>query len=190
MAPFLKPFAAAAVMAALAGGAQADSSIGAFGSYDFGLLSSSKGVSVGDPVYGFSGAFDNTFSFTLGSFSTVTGAVTGIDVFGDLTARYRLGVGTTPTWSAWSAPAPVPSDPDTGVFGVSMGQSGLTSGQTYWFELSGAATQAAYSVTLAPSGAAQLTTAVPEAETWALLLSGLGLVGVVARRRGQKARQS
>lgn len=133
------------------------------------------GVSVGDPVDGFFGAFDNTFSFTQGSYPAVTGAWAGLSAANDLVARYRIGYGSTVTWLPWSSAAPVavPIDGE-GSFAFSQTMGGLTPGQTYWFELQGSATQASYSVTLAP---------VPEPESWALMLSGFGLLGFVAHRR-------
>lgn len=121
------------------------------------------------------GSFDDTFNFTLGSnTSAVNGSLIGIDVFGDLAMRFRFGEGTFPTWGAWSTLSAVPSDADTGSFALAQTSNGLRPGYTYWFELQGAASQAAYSVTLAP---------VPEPQSYAMLLVGLGLMGTIARRR-------
>jgi len=119
------------------------------------------------------GSFNDKFTFIAGSLPGVLGSVVGIDFTGDLKAQYRLGVGTTPVWGAYSALAPVPSDND-GVFSYSTTFGSLVAGTKYWINLKGTATDASYSVTLAP---------VPEPETYALLLAGLGMLGTVARRR-------
>jgi len=123
----------------------------------------------------FTGSFNNTFSFVQGAFSGASGAVAGFDVVGDMVASFRVGVGAvSPVWSAWSPTAPVPSDINTGAFAFSQTYNSLTTGQTYWFQLAGSASEATYTVTLAP---------VPEPENWALMASGLALMGFVARRR-------
>ena len=125
-----------------------------------------------------SSSFDDVFSFTIGSLPGVLGGIAGFDVYGDLTAQYRFGVGATPTWGGWSTLSSVPSDPDTGAFSYTATVGGFVSGQTYWFNLKGTAEQAAYSVTLAP---------VPELDSYAMLLAGLGLMGAIARRRKNNA---
>jgi len=156
-----------------ASGAQADSVIGPNDPYDFGLLNSSQGVSVN----GIEGDFDNTFSFIQGAFPAVTGMLSGLDAYGDMMAEYRLGFGgtsaLTATWSGWSGEALVPNDGE-GAFAFSQTMTGLTPGTRYWFWLRGDATLATYTLTLAP---------VPEPESWALMLAGLGLMGFIARRR-------
>lgn len=104
------------------------------------------------------------------------GSVVGFDFTGDLTAQYRLGVGTTPVWGDYSALAPVPTD--GGVFSYTTTFNSLIAGTEYWINLKGTATEASYSVTLAP---------VPEPETYALLLAGLGMVGTIVLRRRSAA---
>ncbi len=143
-------------------------------SIDFGTLTSTV-VASDVPV---SGSFDDQYSFTAGSLPGVLGSVVGIDFVGDLTAQYRLGVGTTPVWGAFSALAPVPSD-GNGVFSYSQTFSSLVAGTKYWIGLKGEATVASYSLTLAPVALAP----VPEPETYALLLAGLGMVATIVRRR-------
>ncbi len=142
--------------------------------FNLGTLS----TTIGQSNIGVSGEFWDTFSFVAGSQSGVTGSVTGIDLLGDTLAQYRLGVGSTPVWSQWSLLSPVPSNPLTGAFSFSGSAGNLTPKQTYWFEFRGETTAAVYAVTLAP---------VPEPETYALFLSGLGLMGIVARRRKTNA---
>jgi hypothetical protein len=146
------------------------------GSYDFGTLNTT--VSASSPEMQIFGDFDDTFSFIAGPLPGVLGGIVGIDGVGNLTAQYRFGVGATAAWGDWSASAPVPSDSD-GNFSYSATFGGLTSGQTYWFEVQGNATVATYTVTLAP---------VPEPETYAMFLAGLGLMGAVARRRNSVSR--
>jgi len=121
-----------------------------------------------------SGAFDDVFSFTLGTGTGVQGGVVGIDNVGDLVGQYRFGVGTVPVWGSFSALLPVPSDPVTGDFALSKTFSGLTVGTKYWINVVGSGSQTSYALTLAP---------VPEPETYAMLLAGLGLMGTIARRR-------
>lgn len=121
------------------------------------------------------GRFDDTFNFTTGPHqSAVNGSMIGIDVFGDLSMRFRFGEGTLPTWGTWSQLSAVPSDADTGAFVLAHTRDGLRPGNRYWFQLQGTASQSAYSITLAP---------VPEPEAYAMLLAGLGLMGTIARRR-------
>lgn len=139
-------------------------------SVDFGTVTTTVGVS---DVH-VSGSFDDVYSFTLGSGTGALGGLVGLDLLGDLTLQYRFGVGATPVWGSFSSSFVVPSDPDTGAFSLSTTFSGLTAGTKYWVNLKGTATDAAYSVTLAP---------VPEPETYAMLLAGLGLMGAIARRR-------
>lgn len=136
--------------------------------YNLGTLN----TTVAESGIGIDGPFDHVFKFTLGSLPGVAGTIAGIDFLGDLTAQYRFGVGPTAEWGSWSSLA-VPSDSD-GLFAFSDSAYGLTPGETYWFELSGSATYAAYAVTLIP---------VPEPGTMALMLSGLGLIGATVRRR-------
>lgn len=121
-----------------------------------------------------SGSFDDVYSFTLGSGTAGLGSFVGVDLLGDLALQYRFGVGATPVWGSFSPSFTVPSDANTGAFSLATTFSGLTAGTKYWVNLKGSATDATYSVTLAP---------VPEPETYALLLAGLGLMGTIARRR-------
>ena len=140
------------------------------GTYDLGTLNNT----VAESGIEINGSFDDVFKFTLGSLPGVTGAIAGVDVFGDLYAQYRSGVGSTATWGDWSSLELVRSDADTGAFGFYGNADNLLVGETYWFNIRGNGTQGVYSVTMAP---------VPEPGTMALVLSGLGLVGAATRRR-------
>ena len=123
------------------------------------------------------GPFDDTYTFSLpGSFSGVTGGYLGFDFDGSgMNTILTVGQGTPGAGLMVSLPI------NTALGGVDVAsyQStfSLTPGGSYWFKLSGSGDLASYTVTLAP---------VPEPETYALLLAGLGLMGAVARRRQSK----
>lgn len=123
------------------------------------------------------GTFDDTYTFSLpGSFSGVTGGYIGFDFDGSgLNTFLTVGQGTPGAGLMVS----LPINSTLGGVDVASYQStfSLTSGGSYWFKLSGSGGLASYTVTLAP---------VPEPETYALLLAGLGLMGAVARRRQSK----
>ena len=165
--------AVAACIGAMSGSAMAVMQTVDQRSFEFGVLNASDAVTVTE----FGGDYLHTFSFIQSlAHVGVAGAVVGFDIYGDMTAQFRTGVGATPSWSAWTPPSPtlIPSDSETGVFAFSQSYTGLTGGETYWFQLQGSASSATYTVTLSPA---------PEPENWALMLSGLALMGVVARRR-------
>jgi hypothetical protein len=137
--------------------------------YDFGTLN----ATVGKANIQVAGSFDDQFTFTAGSQPGVLGGVLAIDVLGDLSASYRFGVGATPVWTSFASLV-TPGPFGTRVLTFSETVGSLTAGTQYWVNVKGSATAAAYSVTLAP---------VPEPETYAMLLAGLGLIGTIARRR-------
>ena len=161
----------------------ADTTIGKSDSYSFGSLTYSRGVSVSniiDPTLGFSGSFDNIFTFSLPAVTNVQGLFAGIDgsLTGNMTAEIKVGYGDVGTHVLSSTPfAPVPQDPATGAFAISAAYSNLPANASYWIEIKGTADQAAYSLTLSP------TAPVPEPESYAMLLAGLGVMGAMARRR-------
>lgn len=171
MSKTVKRLAVVAVMAGLAGGAQAGPTIGQTASYDFGLLTKSDAVTVGQ----FSGAFDNIFTFTAAKYPAAENLVAGLDVVGDMTMNMSFGGGSTPSWSV---PIKVGAlqDPNTGAFSFASVIKNLTPGQVYSFEFTGSASNASYSFALSPSP-------VPEPESWMLMLSGMALMGTVVRRR-------
>jgi len=118
-------------------------------------------------------SFDDIFKFTLGAGnSAVLGGIVGNADDASITFNLQTGFNGT-TWSPIS-PLVLTPDSNTGAFSFSQTVSGLTAGATYWFRLTGVSSGGAYTVTLAP---------VPEPESYAMLLAGLGLMGFIARRR-------
>ncbi len=169
MFQFLKKFAAVIALAGSVSGVQA------FTFHDFGTVSSSTAIEVNN----LSGLYDDVFTFKLANpYQTVEGMLAGVT--GGMSFQYRLGIGTGPlSGSVLFQSAPVVLS--RGPFSFSQIQGGLQPGTSYWFELAGninPGRSASYAVTLAP---------VPEPESWALLLSGLGLMGFVIRRRSASA---
>lgn len=149
--------------------------------YDLGTLNSTLARS----NIQISGIFDDSFTFKTGSMPGVFGTIDGIDADGDLLARYRFGVGDVASiaWDSWSHPGAVsiPSNALTGAFSFSQTVTGLDLNTSYWIQLMGSATEASYNIRLSPTAAA--VSAVPEPETFILMLTGLAMIGATARRR-------
>ncbi|WP_294765795.1 FxDxF family PEP-CTERM protein [uncultured Rhodoferax sp.] len=139
-------------------------------SYTFGSLTGTvtKTVDV-------AGTYSDTFSFTLPStYTGFSGSYFALDFEGDLSTNLTFGSGTTTLFTA-----ALPTNGSEGGVGVATYANTFAFAPgNYWFTLSGSGTDANYTVTLAP---------VPEPETYALMLAGLGLLGVAARRRKASA---
>lgn len=122
------------------------------------------------------GSFDDVFKFQVGAgVKSVVGGIVGTaDSTADST-DFTFNFQTSFDGSHWSGSTPVALATDVnGFFSASQIVTGLSAGPTYWFRISGTTVGADYSLNLAP---------VPEPETYAMLLAGLGLMGFIARRR-------
>jgi MYXO-CTERM domain-containing protein len=106
-------------------------------------------------------------------------------VFTDFASYAVLGNGTSPNLS-WSSSTPQP------VYNFAYDLSGVTALDNQakvYFRLTNTSTTAINGSAVATSGTDRVdnfmiaAAPVPEADTWAMLLAGLGLVGFMARRR-------
>ena len=142
----------------------------------FGTLESTVGIGDRD----FVGSFNDTYSFTAGSLPGVLGSIAAFDFKNVLTVKYSVGVGSDPVWSTFAS---VPLEKDIafpGFASYTTSFNSLKARETYWINLVGTASgsQGVYSFTL---------TSVPEPESYALLLAGLGMVGTIVSRRRSKS---
>ncbi len=125
-----------------------------------------------DTIVSDQGGFLVEFSFLLGSGNGILGLGTS-DL--ELTAfttwlTPSTGPGSfSPSWTSLT------TDPDYGFSTLQFQFAGLTNGNYYTLHLSG---------TGAPGASiSTLITAVPEPESWAMFLAGLGIMAAIARRR-------
>jgi hypothetical protein len=152
----LKPLVAASLVAFASLGAQAATTN--WGSHD--LLESALGGTSGGVIY-------DTYAFTLGTASTVASSVS---TFGSPIAPANYSI-----WNADNTATPFSWN-----FGgaPTVHTVNLAAGSYYYAVFGVAPGFAAYSI-----NSAAVATPVPEPETYAMLLAGLGIVGFVARRR-------
>ena len=119
------------------------------------------------------GAFSDIFNFTFPAFSGgASGTVASLSIGSFNIANLNLSIYT-------SANALVVSD-GTGT-SSSLSNVSLTPGGSYYFKVTGTASGAAGGLYSMVASAA----AVPEPQTYALMLAGVGMVGFLAFRRGR-----
>ena len=122
-----------------------------------------------------SSSFSDVYSLTLAAGNTgVNGGFFGVTTNVATTFSFSTSLDGT-HWSS-SVPIPAAVDLTDGSFGYATTVSGLTATTPYYFKLSGTNLDGGYTVHIA---------AVPEPETYAMLLAGLGLMGSIARRRNR-----
>ena len=163
----LKKAAAALLLIGTVGLAQATTTV-----YDFsGLTGTEQSFSTSH-----SGAsFSDVYSVTLAPGKTgVVGGFFGITT--DISTTFSFATSLDGTYWSASVPVPVAIDIEDGSFGYASSFSGLTPSTPYYFKLSGSNLDGGYTIHIA---------AVPEPETYAMLLAGLGLMGSIARRRNR-----
>lgn len=172
--------ASAMVMAAALGGATAQAA-----SFELGEFSAPHTVAFGNS--GLRGPFDDTFNFSIGSgasFVFLSSLSTGFsnfssieDLRADLFEGARLVQTGTPTH--WSFPFPR-NDVDFSSVVLDAG--------AYSLHISGTGTSSVappHPFTSSYTGTITLAAAVPEPQTWALMLMGLvALCAALSRRRG------
>jgi hypothetical protein len=159
----LKTIAAASLVALTALSAQADDID--WGQH--GLLESALGLTAGGVIF-------DTYSFSLGAQSDVASSVTSLGAIGmGMYGLYSVGMdGTMGTaddegLGAWT----FGGAPEVSMLSLAAGD--------YYYSVFGMATgAAAYSI-----NSAATATPVPEPESYALLLAGLGVIGFLVSRR-------
>ena len=130
----------------------------------------------------YSGAFSDVFTFTLAGTTAATGIST--DFYGPSIPEVGMSMTLTangaPVQSVASIPSALTSFGTKVVYGYTF--NNLTAGTQYSLTVSGAHAEnigTDYTFNIA----AQNVAAVPEPETYAMLLAGLGLIGSIVRRR-------
>ncbi|MDN3543434.1 FxDxF family PEP-CTERM protein [Kinneretia asaccharophila] len=134
------------------------------------------------------GAFTDIWTFDLGTESAVAASITNVQVsFASLSTGGILG------FSAWlndkllvGPTSEVTNNGVTVTTKVVAGGSILPAG-TYQLKVTGTGITGASASYGGNIVATPITTPIPEPETYAMLLAGLGVVGFVARRRKQQA---
>jgi hypothetical protein len=137
--------------------------------YNFGLLNTSKSFN----DLGGDGAFIDTFTFSVAGNASVAGSLL-VTVYGDV-PEVAMSALVGAHWSP-AQPLPMTYDSGTETYAFSSQISGFLAGNTYQFQV--ASHDVFYNVNLSP-----VVAAVPEPESYAMLLAGLGLVGAIVRRR-------
>ncbi len=140
------------------------------------------------PTFEFSGPNFVAGSFSDSIFFSLTAAMNRLfntTVSNNNTATFSIADGLVSLYADGTASDTfIGSFPFTGATGVSSHEFGPVADGNYFYRITGVANGTSgglYNVT------STVTTPVPEPETYALMLAGLGVIGFVARRRRPQA---
>lgn len=145
-------------------------------------IGSSQQISVSAPLGTPTLSFQNTFGFTVGSPSSFSGSVISSALNFSFLSIQAIGFG-----GVTLNPGVLTSVVSEDTHQVSFSAANLAAGD-YVLTVSGTALPALTSFPMAPTAAGSYTIAanlapVPEPESYAMFLAGLGIIGAVANRR-------
>jgi len=125
------------------------------------------------------GIINNSGATFTGSF-TLSGSGNGGGIFGfddDGACTYIAGGCSFPNPSTYEGPLVTFSNISADTTSGTVNVTGLLAGATTWFSLEGSP------ASISAGGGVGIPSAVPEPETWALMMVGLAGLGFVSRRR-------
>ena len=176
------------LMMAVAAAAVMATSVPALAATNVGVLTALGSTGYDTPVTYSAGSFSDSFTFSttggtnIFSVLAVKNSLTTASLLDPFTA-VLTSLGGLTTYLTYSTAV----NSATNSFSQSLYYTGNIAADTYTLTLAGSATNASsFSLLMSASSLSpDITTPVPEPETYAMMLAGLGLIGAVVRRRNR-----